>query len=166
MLWHICWLREMLIPRPVNKNRLLKIYWWMNSSRRFPSAGLGLQQTTGLAVVADKLNFMRYASHFRCLHRWWLFLIANADLWNESNFINKLIFSFFRGAFFAGMQTTEVRKLLPESWGFLCPVHTPDGSPCGLMNHLSYTCELHIYNAFNTHNNLDEIWWNITCCKS
>jgi hypothetical protein len=21
--------------------------------------------------------------------------------------------------------------------GFLCPVHTPDGSPCGLLNHLT-----------------------------
>jgi len=35
-----------------------------------------------------------------------------------------------------------VRKLLPDSWGFLCPVHTPDGSPCGLLNHLSHTCKL------------------------
>ena len=30
-----------------------------------------------------------------------------------------------------------VRKLLPDSWGFMCPVHTPDGSPCGLLNHLA-----------------------------
>ena len=42
-----------------------------------------------------------------------------------------------RGAFFTTMKTTTVRKLLPESWGFLCPVHTPDGSPCGLLNHLT-----------------------------
>lgn len=35
------------------------------------------------------------------------------------------------------MKTTTVRKLLPESWGFLCPVHTPDGSPCGLLNHIT-----------------------------
>ena len=27
-----------------------------------------------------------------------------------------------------------------RSWGFLCPVHTPDGSPCGLLNHLTATC--------------------------
>lgn len=26
--------------------------------------------------------------------------------------------------------------------GFLCPVHTPDGSPCGLLNHLSHTCQI------------------------
>jgi DNA-directed RNA polymerase I subunit RPA2 len=38
------------------------------------------------------------------------------------------------------MKTTTVRKLLPEGWGFLCPVHTPDGHPCGLLNHISSTC--------------------------
>jgi len=38
------------------------------------------------------------------------------------------------------MKTTTVRKLLPETWGFLCPVHTPDGSPCGLLNHLASKC--------------------------
>lgn len=26
--------------------------------------------------------------------------------------------------------------------GFLCPVHTPDGSPCGLLNHLSRSCRI------------------------
>ena len=31
---------------------------------------------------------------------------------------------------------------MPESWGFLCPVHTPDGSPCGLLNHLSHKCKI------------------------
>jgi DNA-directed RNA polymerase I subunit RPA2 len=47
-----------------------------------------------------------------------------------------------RGAFFAQLKTTTVRKLLPESWGFMCPVHTPDGSPCGLLNHFSHKCKL------------------------
>ena len=65
--------------------------------------------------MADKLNFIRYLSHFRCVHR---------------------------GADFAKMRTTTVRRLLPESWGFLCPVHTPDGEPCGLMNHLTTICEV------------------------
>ena len=31
---------------------------------------------------------------------------------------------------------------IDEIIGFLCPVHTPDGSPCGLLNHLSHTCKL------------------------
>lgn len=35
-----------------------------------------------------------------------------------------------------------MRKLLPESWGFLCPVHTPDGAPCGLLSHLTATCRV------------------------
>ncbi|KAL7889768.1 hypothetical protein AOLI_G00020260 [Acnodon oligacanthus] len=77
--------------------------------------GLGMLQNSGMCVVADKLNFIRYLSHFRCVHR---------------------------GAVFAKMRTTTVRKLLPESWGFLCPVHTPDGEPCGLMNHLTAHCEI------------------------
>lgn len=42
----------------------------------------------------------------------------------------------------AELKTTAVRKLLPEAWGFLCPVHTPDGSPCGLLNHLAHSCRL------------------------
>eukprot|EP00123_Amoebidium_parasiticum_P011568 comp20793_c0_seq1/m.27332 comp20793_c0_seq1/g.27332 ORF comp20793_c0_seq1/g.27332 comp20793_c0_seq1/m.27332 type:complete len:1123 (-) comp20793_c0_seq1:450-3818(-) len=78
-------------------------------------SGLDLQQVSGFVIVADKLNFNRYLSHFRCIHR---------------------------GAFFAEMKTTTVRKLMPEAWGFLCPVHTPDGAPCGLLNHLSHTCEI------------------------
>ena len=41
-------------------------------------------------MVADKLNYYRYLSHFRSVHR---------------------------GAFFAEMRTTSVRKLLPEAWG-------------------------------------------------
>lgn len=48
--------------------------------------------------------------------------------------------SIHRGAYFAELRTTTVRKLLPESWGFLCPVHTPDGSPCGLLNHFTAAC--------------------------
>lgn len=27
-----------------------------------------------------------------------------------------------------------------RSWGFLCPVHTPDGEPCGLLNHMTASC--------------------------
>ena len=78
-------------------------------------SGLDLQQTTGFTAVAEKINFYRFLSHFRSVHR---------------------------GSFFAQLKTTTVRKLLPESWGFLCPVHTPDGTPCGLLNHLSHECKI------------------------
>ena len=73
------------------------------------STGLDLQQVSGYTVVAERLNIFRYLSHFQSVHR---------------------------GQFFTTMKTTTVRKLFPESWGFLCPVHTPDGAPCGLLNHL------------------------------
>ncbi|XP_013907832.1 PREDICTED: DNA-directed RNA polymerase I subunit RPA2 isoform X2 [Thamnophis sirtalis] len=85
-------------------------------------SGLGMLQASGLCVIADKLNFFRYLSHFRCVHR---------------------------GAAFMKMRTTTVRKLLPESWGFLCPVHTPDGEPCGLMNHMTAPCEI-VTKTFHT----------------
>jgi DNA-directed RNA polymerase I subunit RPA2 len=47
------------------------------------------------------------------------------------------------------MKTTTPRKLLPDSWGFLCPVHTPDGSPCGLLNHISSSCEIITHEMVN-----------------
>lgn len=72
-----------------------------------------LQQESGFVILAEKLNHLRYTAHFRCVHR---------------------------GAYFQEMKTTTVRKLMPESWGFLCPVHTPDGAPCGLLNHLAADC--------------------------
>lgn len=70
-------------------------------------------QAAGFTIVADKLNNARYLSHFRSIHR---------------------------GQYFTEMKTTTVRKLLPEAWGFLCPVHTPDGAPCGLLNHITLSC--------------------------
>merc|ERR550519_771723 len=77
--------------------------------------GLGLMQDKGLTIMAENINRMRYMSHFRAIHR---------------------------GSFFAEMRTTEVRALLPDAWGFVCPVHTPDGSPCGLLNHLATSVEV------------------------
>ena len=79
-------------------------------SIQFSRSGLDMSQTAGFSIIVDKLNRLRYLSHFQSVHR---------------------------GTFFAEMKTTIGRKLLPESWGFLCPVHTPDGAPCGLLNHLA-----------------------------
>lgn len=92
-----------------------KMEYFLATGNISSPTGLDLMQVSGFTIVADKLNFFRYVSHFRCVHR---------------------------GAFFTEMKTTTVRKLLPESWGFVCPVHTPDGSPCGLLNHLSASCKV------------------------
>ncbi|MCJ1406081.1 DNA-directed RNA polymerase I subunit RPA2 [Ptychographa xylographoides] len=89
--------------------------YFLSTGNLSSPSGLDLQQTSGFTVVAEKINFYRFISHFRMVHR---------------------------GSFFAQLKTTTVRKLLPESWGFLCPVHTPDGSPCGLLNHLSHQCKV------------------------
>lgn len=76
---------------------------------------IGIPQDKGLVIIAENINRMRYMSHFKAVHR---------------------------GSFFQEMRTTEVRQLLPDAWGFICPVHTPDGSPCGLLNHLTKACQV------------------------
>ncbi|KAG6650617.1 DNA-directed RNA polymerase I subunit 2 isoform X1 [Carya illinoinensis] len=90
----------------------------LKTGRLVTKTGLDLQQRAGFTVQAERLNFLRFLSHFRAVHR---------------------------GASFAGLRTTTVRKLLPESWGFLCPVHTPDGEPCGLLNHMTSNCRVTSY---------------------
>ncbi|XP_051121595.1 DNA-directed RNA polymerase I subunit 2 isoform X2 [Andrographis paniculata] len=87
----------------------------LKTGRLSTQTGLDMQQKAGITVQAERLNFLRFLSHFRAVHR---------------------------GSAFAGLRTTSVRKLLPESWGFLCPVHTPDGEPCGLLNHMTSTCRI------------------------
>lgn len=101
------------IIKKTNENIGGLLEYFLSTGNLISPTGLDLQQTTGFTVVAEKINFYRFISHFRMVHR---------------------------GSFFAQLKTTTVRKLLPESWGFLCPVHTPDGSPCGLLNHLAHKC--------------------------
>ena len=103
------------ILRKTNQNIGNSLEYFLSTGNLISPTGLDLQQTSGFTVVAEKINFYRFISHFRMVHR---------------------------GSFFAQMKTTTVRKLLPESWGFLCPVHTPDGSPCGLLNHLAHRCKV------------------------
>jgi DNA-directed RNA polymerase I subunit RPA2 len=101
--------------RKINSDVGVKLSYFLATGNLVSKTGLDLQQFSGFTIVAEKLNFFRYLAHFRCIHR---------------------------GAFFAELKTTSVRKLLPEAWGFLCPVHTPDGSPCGLLNHLAHKCKV------------------------
>ncbi|KRX26222.1 DNA-directed RNA polymerase I subunit RPA2 [Trichinella nelsoni] len=72
-------------------------------------------QQSGFCIIAERLNHLRFVGHFRGIHR---------------------------GAFFSEVRSTDVRKLSTEAWGFICPVHTPDGSPCGLLNHLAASCRV------------------------
>eukprot|EP00163_Fabomonas_tropica_P004327 TRINITY_DN13816_c0_g1_i1.p1 TRINITY_DN13816_c0_g1~~TRINITY_DN13816_c0_g1_i1.p1 ORF type:complete len:1143 (-),score=294.48 TRINITY_DN13816_c0_g1_i1:13-3441(-) len=92
-----------------------KLEYFLATGNLVSTSGLDMMQVSGYTIIAEKLNYLRYIAHFRCVHR---------------------------GAFFATMKTTSVRKLLPEAWGFMCPVHTPDGAPCGLLNHLTAACQV------------------------
>lgn len=103
------------ILKRTNENVGGLLEYFLSTGNLVSPTGLDLQQTSGFTVVAEKINFYRFISHFRMVHR---------------------------GSFFAQLKTTTVRKLLPESWGFLCPVHTPDGAPCGLLNHLAHKCKI------------------------
>ncbi|PWA86659.1 nuclear RNA polymerase A2 [Artemisia annua] len=90
----------------------------LKTGRLVTQSTLDLKEKAGMTVMAERLNFLRFLSHFRAVHR---------------------------GSSLAGLRTTSVRKLLPESWGFVCPVHTPDGSPCGLLNHMTASCRITSY---------------------
>ena len=105
------------VVRRTNENIGGLLEYLLSTGNLISQTGLDLQQVSGYTVVAEKINFYRFISHFRSIHR---------------------------GSFFAQLKTTTVRKLLPESWGFMCPVHTPDGSPCGLLNHLAHQCQVHL----------------------
>lgn len=87
-----------------------RMKYFLATGNHTSKVGIDLMQTTGFTIVSDRLNFIRFFSHFQSIHR---------------------------GSFYTEMKTTAIRKLLPEAWGFLCPVHTPDGTPCGLLNHIA-----------------------------
>lgn len=72
-----------------------------------------IMQNNGFTIMAERINFWRFSSHFQ---------------------------SVSRGSFFATLKVTSIRKLRPEGWGFFCPINTPDGTPCGLLTHLSRSC--------------------------
>ena len=97
-----------------------KVAHFLSTGNIVSTTGLDLMQVSGYTIVAERLNFLRYCSHFRSVHR---------------------------GQFFMEMKTTAVRKLLPDQWGFLCPVHTPDGGPCGLLSHLALKSSVLSYPA-------------------
>ena len=87
-----------------------KVVYMITTGNVVAEENLDLSSNVGLSIMAERINFLRFVSHFRAVHR---------------------------GSFYAKMRSTEVRKLLPEAWGFICPVHTPDGAPCGILNHMA-----------------------------
>jgi DNA-directed RNA polymerase I subunit RPA2 len=74
----------------LNENIGAGLEYFLSTGNLSSPSGLDLQQVSGFTVVAEKINFYRFLSHFRMVHR---------------------------GSFFAELKTTTVRRLLPESWG-------------------------------------------------
>ena len=64
-----------------------KLTYFLATGNLVSETGLDLQQTAGFVITGERLNFWRYVSHFRSIHR---------------------------GAFFMQLRTTTVRTLLPE----------------------------------------------------
>ena len=92
-----------------------KMQYFMATGNLVSSSGLDLMQMGGFTVMADKLNYFRFLAHFR----------GTGHVSPLRCSTSRLAAGVHRGQFFTTMKTTSVRKLLPESWGFMCPVHTP-----------------------------------------
>ncbi|CAF1130581.1 unnamed protein product, partial [Didymodactylos carnosus] len=108
----------------IDKDQIAKAFEFFLATGNLNSkTNLGLRQTSGFSIIAERLNILRFISHFRSVHR---------------------------GDAFTEAKTTSVRKLHPEAWGFLCAVHTPDGSLCGLLNHLCIACKVSDDYPFDT----------------
>ena len=73
-----------------------RLEYFLATGNLVSESGLDLQQTSGFTIVAERLNYWRYVSHFRSIHR---------------------------GAFFAQLRTTTVRKLLPDRCSLLLNLH-------------------------------------------
>ncbi|CAH1759612.1 3579_t:CDS:10 [Entrophospora sp. SA101] len=112
------------IPCDIGK----KLSYFLATGNLISRTGLDLMQTSGYTIVAEKLNFYRFISHFQCVHR---------------------------GSFFTELKTTTTKHQKFFFEGFICPVHTPDGTPCGLLNHFSHACRI-VTERLNT-NDLPEI---------
>ena len=48
---------------------LVKIAIFLSTGNLVSQSGLDLQQVSGYTVVAEKINFYRFISHFRMVHR-------------------------------------------------------------------------------------------------
>lgn len=113
---------KQVLERPSGAKRIGERFeYFMNTGNLKSESGLDLMQVSGFTLVAERINYARFMAQFRAIHR---------------------------GQFFTEMRTTAVRKLLPGNWGFLCPVHTPDGSPCGLLNHIALQCQVITHHLF------------------
>ena len=60
-----------------------KMDYFLATGNLVSQSGLDLMQASGLTIMAERLNYLRFCAHFRCIHR---------------------------GAYFSEMKTTSVRR--------------------------------------------------------
>lgn len=71
-----------------------RITYFLATGNLVSPTGLDLQQTSGFTLIAEKLNFYRYISHFRCVHRGAFFVSFACSEWNHIHVLNSLVLSF------------------------------------------------------------------------
>lgn len=57
-----------------------KVNFFLATGNLVSPTGLDLQQVSGFTIIAEKLNFYRYISHFRCIHRGAFFVRGSLSL--------------------------------------------------------------------------------------
>uniref|UniRef100_A0A7S0GPQ0 DNA-directed RNA polymerase n=1 Tax=Amorphochlora amoebiformis TaxID=1561963 RepID=A0A7S0GPQ0_9EUKA len=67
-------------------------------------------ESFGNSVMIDRVNYLNFISNFDLVHR---------------------------GMYFRKLKAAQPRKQRIDSIGLICPVHTPDGTSSGLINHFS-----------------------------
>ena len=115
-------IEPLINPQKIIGGQIAERLCYFINTGNLPYSDRSWKQKAGWVITADRINYFRFLSHFRAVHR---------------------------GSFWTEMRTTNVRKLRPECWGFLCPVHTPDGTPCGLLNHLAEPASIISHYYFN-----------------
>ncbi|GFS71022.1 DNA-directed RNA polymerase I subunit RPA2 [Nephila pilipes] len=85
----------------------------MISTGNMPGKYHGLISSTGYTITLKRMNVFEVASQF--------------------NGISRFSMKFY---------SRNMRKFYPESWGFFCPVQTPEGEKIGLYNHLASQCQI------------------------
>eukprot|EP00917_Polyrhabdina_sp_WS-2016_P025777 GHVP01055437.1.p1 GENE.GHVP01055437.1~~GHVP01055437.1.p1 ORF type:complete len:1109 (-),score=211.23 GHVP01055437.1:655-3981(-) len=95
---------------PVSKDVGIHLVKFFSTGRLADPGRSDVPQLNGITIIPERLNILRFIDHMRSLHR---------------------------GSYFVELKITHFRRLFPETWGFTCPIDTPDGTQSGVVTHLT-----------------------------
>lgn len=107
------------------------------STGNFPSSSIEkvwLNAFNGIFITATRLNMLQFISHFRVAHR---------------------------GQQFQETKLLEPRRLKTAAWGYICPVNTPDGTLCGLVNHMTSSAKVSLSCDPKLVKNIQNVLWRL-----